>query len=150
MNWMTCKVAAIQSIELSNNQITGSIPEAWSKQAMLRQITLGNNTAMTWVSFCCLLWLVHATCCQSSVDLSACLASVVPNDNLFSFYKNVCWGLWTSLMHVHTGTHYQLRMMLIWCRHGTACLHILLLKLCVCAVWFVDRGISSDLLATGH
>ena len=37
----------LQRLEVSNNQLTGTLPQSWLNQGMMRYIGLVNNTGMT-------------------------------------------------------------------------------------------------------
>ena len=37
----------MQYVKLDDNQLTGTIPDSWFKQGMMRQLSLSNNTGLT-------------------------------------------------------------------------------------------------------
>ena len=37
----------VQTFNVDNNQVTGSIPATWSKQGLMRTLGLNNNTGLT-------------------------------------------------------------------------------------------------------
>ena len=43
--FMSCIV--MQYVVLDDNQLTGTIPNSWFKQGMMRQLSLSNNTGLT-------------------------------------------------------------------------------------------------------